>query len=1471
MATWAVPEPYVGLELVDLPLAYRPACGPMVAFRLNYRQLGAVVEDPVIFSVGPNWSCSFRACVIAPNWSSGSAMLHRGGAGWIDYQAGVPQPRDGSLITSLAGGGFQISRRDGSVETYTTQLEVSSNNPVLFITTSTDPAGNSLTYNYYTTNSVQRLGSVTDADGRSTQLFYGNAAFPNHITQVVDPFSRTNLLAYDADGYLTNITDVAGLSSSFAYDSGDYRDWIKNLTTPYGSTGFQYGGDEYTTNGTGVDAYTLVTLPTGGHHLYMYRSSSSWLSSWNPTPPNTSPFSNTFEQQSDGFFPTDNTFYWGPLQYAALSTTNPYGLSTSDYSLSRMRHWLDNGGVSAAISLECAPSPDGTTPGEITWYDYQGKSFSFLEGASDFPSFVAKLLSDGSTTFTYSLPGEYLRVTNEVSTFSEPDGSVGLRTNEFIYAANGIDLLQWVGPNAEQVVSNYFAPGNTIHQPDAIFDALNEGTYYIYNSCGQVTSVQTPAGLTTTNIYYTSGASANLLSTTIDLQITRTNAYTYYANGLVETKTDNRGLTTTYTWDNLQRLTGVSYPDSTTTSNAYTYLDLTGMKDRLGNWDNFGYNAIRQRIAETNANSVVTAYNYCQCGPLFAVTNAWNTAVQMVTSFDYDYQGNRLHTYFPDATVTNYYDALGRVITTCDGWGCRWFGYNNQGLLTGVTNNAGVEQETVFDIEDRPVYVTDANGLTITNSYDLLGRLSTHTYPDGGIEQFQYAPAGLVAYINQLGFTNLYGYDAAMRKIVETNADGQILLYTNNAAGDLLSLTDGKGQTTHWGYDQYGRVTNKLDQAGTQILTYQYDADSRLSQRWSAAKGATTYQYDNLGNLLKVAYPVSFQPTFGYDALNRLTNMFDVTGSTSYSYTSGGFLATEDGPFASGTVTSTYLNRLRTGLSLAQPSGAWTNGFFYDSIERLSSVVSPAGTFDYYYPASLPSRLVQELVLPNTSYVTNTYDNNARLLATVLNNSSGTALDAASYGYNAGNQRTNFVNAAGTNVSYTYDPIGQLKAAASSVSSENRGYAYDAAWNLATRTNNGVSTNFGVNGLNELTNMASTTFHFDANGNLTNRTTGSTVIGYSYDDENRLASVESQVGALLSPTLTTFVYDGLGRLREQLQWTNSSGGGGGGSSSSPPPPSGGGGGSWGLSGGIHYVYDGKRVIQERNTGNTPTVSYTRGLDLSGSLEGAGGIGGLLARSSGYSSSGGTWSTHDYYHADGNGNITYLVNSAQTLAAGYRYDPYGNLLTSSGSLAGSNTYRFSSKEFIPTAGLYYYLYRFYDPSLQRWLNRDPIGEIDGPNLYTTLANSPVSRYDPVGLANSPKPSNNPCSCPCGAPGIDQGDAGGVVCCGGKAYACVWDPSGPTGTAKGKAKAIIAKCILKHEDTHLGSTVCPPSGGPTRGYPPPGVSNKLGECAAYKAEMTCLKSSIGQCDGDPQCIGEVIADMKDVKGKINANCP
>jgi RHS repeat-associated protein len=304
------------------------------------------------------------------------------------------------------------------------------------------------------------------------------------------------------------------------------------------------------------------------------------------------------------------------------------------------------------------------------------------------------------------------------------------------------------------------------------------------------------------------------------------------------------------------------------------------------------------------------------------------------------------------------------------------------------------------------------------------------------------------------------------------------------------------------------------------------------------------------------------------------------------------------------------------------------------------------------------------------------------------------------------------------------------------VSSEDRGYQYDTAWNLNRLTNNGTLLVFQVDVKNQLTNAYSAANIFDGNGNMTSGTNGHQA--FVYDDENRLVQwfsyLFSSNNLAGGDHQTVFAYDGLGRLRKRLEYVYNSGGAKAPGGAEAPLEEGESmgmlaGASWQLDSETDYIYDGRRVIQERNGSNTPTVSYTRGSDLSGSLEGAGGIGGLLARSSGYSS--GNWTSHAYYHADGNGNITCLINSSQSVVASYRYDPFGNTLSQSGSLASANVYRFSSKEIHVNSGMYYYLYRFYVPGLHRWLNWDPMGESGGINLYGYVYNSPLNYVDPDG--------------------------------------------------------------------------------------------------------------------------------------------
>jgi RHS repeat-associated protein len=182
-----------------------------------------------------------------------------------------------------------------------------------------------------------------------------------------------------------------------------------------------------------------------------------------------------------------------------------------------------------------------------------------------------------------------------------------------------------------------------------------------------------------------------------------------------------------------------------------------------------------------------------------------------------------------------------------------------------------------------------------------------------------------------------------------------------------------------------------------------------------------------------------------------------------------------------------------------------------------------------------------------------------------------------------------------------------------------------------------------------------------------------------------------------------------------------------------------------------YVYDGWALIRERiASGETAqTNSYVYGLDLSGSLQGAGTIAGILATVR----EGDSAPVVGFYAYDANGNVTDLVGTNGTGLAHYEYDPFGNPLVATGDLATANPFRFSTKYTDDETGLVYYGYRFYNPELGRWLSRDPIGETaffaqytkgkDRDSIkalaveglappYLFVYNSPISRYDDKGL-------------------------------------------------------------------------------------------------------------------------------------------
>jgi RHS repeat-associated protein len=175
---------------------------------------------------------------------------------------------------------------------------------------------------------------------------------------------------------------------------------------------------------------------------------------------------------------------------------------------------------------------------------------------------------------------------------------------------------------------------------------------------------------------------------------------------------------------------------------------------------------------------------------------------------------------------------------------------------------------------------------------------------------------------------------------------------------------------------------------------------------------------------------------------------------------------------------------------------------------------------------------------------------------------------------------------------------------------------------------------------------------------------------------------------------------------------------------------------------VVFLYDGWNMIAEIDTTTSARLirSYEWGLDVSGTMDGAGGVGGLLVER--FHTTTSTTVNNSQppptgSHApcyEGNGNVMELINLANGgVSARYEYGAFGETISVDGdAIADANPIRFSTKYLDGETGLLYYTHRYYDAGKGRWPSRDPIEEAGGNNLYGMVGNDPVNWIDALGL-------------------------------------------------------------------------------------------------------------------------------------------
>ena len=220
---------------------------------------------------------------------------------------------------------------------------------------------------------------------------------------------------------------------------------------------------------------------------------------------------------------------------------------------------------------------------------------------------------------------------------------------------------------------------------------------------------------------------------------------------------------------------------------------------------------------------------------------------------------------------------------------------------------------------------------------------------------------------------------------------------------------------------------------------------------------------------------------------------------------------------------------------------------------------------------------------------------------------------------------------------------------------------------------------------------------YDLNGNLLSRVSDTTTTSYEWDAANRLIAIEIE-----GETRSEFLYDGLSRrvgITEKEWDTNTS--------------------SFILQNSSFYLWDGLTIAEQRSGSNGATVEkrfFPQGVEIV-----TGANPGIYT-----------------YRTDHLGSIREVVDDQGDLTARFDYSPWGELETVSGSF--DLDFGFTGHFIHQPTGLYLAPFRAYDAGLGRWLSRDPLGFVDGPNLYAYVLNNPINFFDPLGLCKESRWKN-----------------------------------------------------------------------------------------------------------------------------------
>jgi RHS repeat-associated protein len=745
-----------------------------------------------------------------------------------------------------------------------------------------------------------RLESVADRNGNETTLSYNEAG---RLTTVTDPAGRKITFAYNAAGLVESAKDPMGHQVKYAYEGEN----LKSVTLP-GETSprwqFKYDASHQLTE---------MTDGRGGKTTNEYDTSHRVISQTDPAGRTL-----TFEY---GLFHTKITNH-----ASGGSVTDEYFTSQGEPAV------ITRGfGTSAASTISYSYDSQGNVlaatdgDGHSTRYGYDAAAnrTSMLDADEHETKWAYNATHDVISTTTPR--GETTTIKRDVHGNAEaierpaPAGKTQL--TKFKYDAKG-ELEQVTDPLERVAKYEYDSQGDR----SAEIDPEGDKRTWAYDEDSHETSSVSPRG----NV---EGAEAAKYTTKVGLDaqerplkvtdpLGHETKYAYDADGNLESLTDANGHTTKYTYDADNENTMVEQASGTTTETGYDGAGrVISQTDGNKHTTKYERNPLGEVVEVIDPLARKTTKEYDAAGNLTKLTDTAKRA----TTYKYDAANQLTEVSYSDGTtptVKYEYDADGERTSMVDGTGTSTYTYDQLDRLTESKDGHGDVVGYEYDLANELTKLTYPNGKSVLRTFDNAGRLKSVTDWSEHTTKFAYdadSDQTTTTWPSGTGEEDLFGFNEAdqatstsVRKGSETLA---ALTYTRDNDGQLKATTQtglpGEAETAYT-YDENNRLTkagstayeydaadsptkvgsttqtfdaaNQLEKAGTTSFTY-----DELGERTKSTPGsgpATTYGYDQAGNLTSVTRPAegetpAIEDFYAYDG-NGLRASQTIAGTTSY-------------------------------------------------------------------------------------------------------------------------------------------------------------------------------------------------------------------------------------------------------------------------------------------------------------------------------------------------------------------------------------------------------------------------------------------------------------------------------------------------------------------------------------------------------------------------------------------------------------